>query len=150
MRKSDFQTKEHNQKKSLEFPTKIKDKDQVLRAVLSLNSQKGTYDVTIKIGIDKVTGDDVLDKAMLQSAMNLAFHGIKECQAFRKNWLNAQPKENPDQKSLFDKDAKKEAAKEAAKERASSKPKTKSKAKAPAKRKVGGNGKIAKKKIGAK
>jgi hypothetical protein len=118
MKKTDFQTKEHNKKKSLEFPTKIKDKDQVLRAVLSLNSQKGTYDVTIKIGIDKVTGDDVLDKAMLKSVSDLTFHALKECQEFRKEWLTNQKAE--DKPNLFD--SKKDNAKKAAAMRVAKKP----------------------------
>ena len=128
MKKTDFQTKDHNHKKSLEYPTKINGKDQVLRAVCSHNSQKGTYDISIKIGIDKVTGDDVLDKAMLQSLSDLAFHAIQDCKAFRKEWLTNQKSGNKDQKGLFDtpsKTGKKSIAKRAAGKRAAAKKKVK-------------------------
>lgn len=132
MKKSDFQTKDHNKKKSLEFPTKIKDKDQVLRAVISLNSQKGTYDVSIKIGIDKVTGDDVLDKAMLKSVGDLAFFAIKECQIFRKEWLTKNKEGGNKGPGLFDTKEKsttekKTIAKRAAAKRATAKKKVKAK-----------------------
>lgn len=135
----------------MERPYKIDGKDQVLRVELTLNSQKGLFTISTKFGFNKVTGDQVLDDAMLQTKMELEREAIKEGLAWRKNWLeNNKGKENVNQKSLFDKEAKKEVAKKAAKERSSTKSRTKAKVPKPAKRKVSTKGKIATKKIGAK
>lgn len=121
MKKRDFQVKEQNQKFDIVRAVKIKDKDQVLKVVLELNSRKGLFTISSKIGYDKITDDQTLDKAMLDQLSALTYEAVKKGLDWKKEWNEAQSE--PNRASLFEKkEEKKTNAKAAAKRRVSKRP----------------------------
>lgn len=98
VKKTDYLIQRGIEKVNIQRAVKINDKSQNLTIELKLNHKKGLYEIAMKWNYDAVTEDDVLDRATIKVMGDLMMEGRNYCIDWREKWLEAQPKENPEDK----------------------------------------------------